>query len=90
MDEIAKKKASAIAYNPDFPSPKVIAQGRGREAERIVEEAKKAGIDIVEDPSLAALLEKSAKVGDYIPEWCWEAVARILALIQKKNFKDLL
>ncbi len=83
--EIREKKASAIAYNPDFPAPKVLAQGKGREAERILEEAKKAGIEIVEDPSLAALLENSAKVGDYIPEWCWEAVARILAFIQKRE-----
>jgi flagellar biosynthesis protein len=83
--DVRKKKASAIAYNPDHPAPKVIAQGSGREAERILDEAKKAGIEIVEDPSLAAVLESSTKVGDYIPEWCWEAVARILALIQKKE-----
>jgi flagellar biosynthesis protein len=83
--EIRKKKASAISYNPDQPAPKVIAQGRGREAEKILEAAKKAGIEIVEDPSLAALLENSAKVGDYIPEWCWETVARILAFIQNKE-----
>ena len=83
--EIRKKKVSAIAYNPDLPAPKVIAQGRGREAERILDEAKKAGIEIVEDPSLAALLETSTKVGDYIPEWCWEAVAKILAFILKKE-----
>jgi flagellar biosynthesis protein len=83
--DIRNKKASAIAYNPDHPAPKVIAQGTGREAERILDAAKKAGIEIVEDPSLAALLENSAKVGDYIPEWCWEAVARILAFVQKKE-----
>jgi flagellar biosynthesis protein len=83
--EVRKKKASAIAYNPNLPAPKVIAQGSGREAERILDAAKNAGIEIVEDPSLAALLENSAKVGDYIPEWCWETVARILAFIQKKE-----
>jgi flagellar biosynthesis protein len=87
MEKITKKTASAIAYNPDQPAPKVIAQGRGREAERILEEAKKAGVEIVEDSSLAALLETSTKVGDYIPEWCWEAVARILAFIQKKELR---
>jgi type III secretion system FlhB-like substrate exporter len=85
MEKIIKKKASALAYNPDLPAPQLIAQGKGREAERIIDEAKKAGIEIVEDSALAALLETSANVGDYIPEWCWEAVARILALIQKKE-----
>jgi flagellar biosynthesis protein len=85
MKDLRNKTASAIAYNPDQPAPKVIAQGKGRDAERILAEAKKAGIEVIEDASLAALLEKSAKVGDYVPEWCWEAVARILALVHKKE-----
>ncbi|MCL1814467.1 MAG: EscU/YscU/HrcU family type III secretion system export apparatus switch protein [Treponema sp.] len=74
------KKAAAVAYNPPQPAPLLLAGGKGREAERILEEARKAGIAIVEDPGLAAMLEAS-KPGDYIPPWCWEAVAKILAFI---------
>jgi type III secretion system FlhB-like substrate exporter len=74
------KKAAAIAYSPPEPAPLVLASGRGREALRILEEARKAGIAIVEDPGLAALLE-SARPGDYIPPWCWEAAAKILAFV---------
>ena len=74
------KKAAAIAYSPPEPAPLILASGRGREALRILEEAHKAGIAIVEDPGLAALLE-AARPGDYIPPWCWEAVAKILAFV---------
>jgi flagellar biosynthesis protein len=75
-----RKKAAAIAYNPSQPVPVVMAAGRDREAERILEAAREAGIVIVEEPGLAAMLE-TAKPGDYIPPWCWEAVAKILAFV---------
>jgi flagellar biosynthesis protein len=74
------KKAAAIAYSPPQPAPQITAAGRGREAEFILAEARKAGIAIVEDPGLAAMLE-AARPGDYIPPWCWEAVAKILAFV---------
>ena len=79
-----RKKAAALAYEPDDAAPILLAAGRGREAERILEEARKAGIAIVEDPGLAALLE-AAKPGDYIPQWCWDAVAKILAFVYAKE-----
>jgi flagellar biosynthesis protein len=62
----------------------VLAAGRGREAEQILAIAGEAGIAIVEDPALAALLE-TAKPGDYIPPWCWEAAAKILAFVLSKE-----
>jgi len=62
----------------------LLASGKGREAERIINAAKEAGIAIVEDPGLAALLE-AAKPGDYIPPWCWEAIAKILAFVLAKE-----
>ena len=45
-----------------------------------MEEARKAGIAIVEDPGLSAMLE-AVEPGDYIPPWCWEASAKILAFV---------
>jgi len=78
------KKAAAIAYNPPQPAPQLVAVGRGRDAALILAEARKAGIAIVEDPGLAAMLE-AARPGDYIPFWCWEAVARILAFVLAKE-----
>ena len=75
------KKASAIAYNQEEGIPRLLAKGKGREAERIIAIAREAGIEIVEDTALAALLDAGVKPGDFIPPWCWEAVAKILAFV---------
>jgi len=79
------KKASVIAYNDEEGIPRLLAKGRGREAERIIALAKEAGIEIVEDSSLAALLDAGVKPGDFVPPWCWEAVAKILAFVLSKE-----
>ena len=81
------KKASAIAYNNDEGIPRLLAKGRGREAERILALAREAGIEVVEDNSLAALLDAGVKPGDFIPPWCWEAVAKILAFVLSEEKK---
>ena len=75
------KKASAIAYNREEGVPRLLAKGRGWEAERIIALAREAGIEIVEDTTLAALLDAGVKPGDFIPPWCWEAMAKILAFV---------
>jgi len=79
------KKASAIAYNDEEGIPRLLAKGRDREAEKIIVLAREAGIEIVEDSSLAALLDAGVKPGDFIPPWCWEAVAKILAFVLSKE-----
>jgi flagellar biosynthesis protein len=82
--ETRGKKAAAVAYEPSLPAPVLLASGRGREAERMVNAAREAGITVVEDPGLALLLD-AAKPGDYIPPWCWEAAAGILAFVLAKE-----
>jgi flagellar biosynthesis protein len=79
------KKASAIAYNSEEGIPRLLAKGIGREAEKIIAVAKEADIEIVEDSSLAALLDAGVKPGDFVPPWCWEAVAKILAFVLSKE-----
>jgi flagellar biosynthesis protein len=78
-----RKLASAIGYEPGEPAPVLLASGKGREAERIIAIAQQAGVEVVEDAALAALLDTSAKPGDFIPPWCWEAAAKILAFVTK-------
>ena len=75
------KKASALVYNQEEGIPRLLAKGRGWEAERIITIAREAGIEIVEDTALATLLDAGVKPGDFIPPWCWEAVAKILAFV---------
>jgi len=78
-----KRLASAIGYSPGDPAPVLLASGRDREAKRIVAIAREAGIEVVEDAPLAALLDTSASPGDFIPHWCWEAAAKVLAFVSK-------
>jgi flagellar biosynthesis protein len=79
------KTATALSYAPEDPAPQVVASGKGGEAMRILALAREAGVEIVEDSALAALLEAGTRVGDYIPPWCWEAVAKILAFVRAKE-----
>ena len=74
------RKASAIVYNKEEGIPKLLAKGRGLEAERIIKIAREAGIEIVEDKTLSALMD-AVKPGDFIPHWCWESLAKILAFV---------
>ena len=80
-----ERKASAVAYSQQEGLPRLLAKGRGREAEKIISLAGKAGIEIVEDSALAALLDAGVKPGDFIPPWCWEAMAKILAFVFLKE-----
>jgi flagellar biosynthesis protein len=78
-----RKLASAIGYSPEDPAPLLLASGKDREADYIVAIAEQEGIAVVEDAALAALLDTSAKPGDFIPPWCWEATAKILAFVSR-------
>jgi flagellar biosynthesis protein len=80
-----RKKASALGYKSEEGMPRLLAKGRGREAERIIALAREAGIEVVEDPALAALLDAGLEPGDWIPPWCWEGVAKILAFVFSKE-----
>lgn len=79
------KIASALAYNQEEGIPRLLAKGRDREADRIIALAKEAGIEIVEDSALAALLDAGVKPLDFIPPWCWEAAAKVLAFVLSKE-----
>ena len=74
-----------MAYSPEEGIPRLLAKGRGTEADKIIALAREAGIEIVEDSALAALLDTGIKPGDFIPPWCWEALAKILAFVLSKE-----
>ena len=74
------KQAVAIEYDPNDIAPKIIATGRGKIAERIIEEAKEHDVPIHEDEKLAGTLSK-LDIGEYIPPELYEVVAEILVFV---------
>ena len=83
MAEEEKKKvkqAVALEYDPNDLAPKIVATGRGKVAERIIEEAKENDVPIHEDEKLAGTLSK-LDIGEYIPPELYEVVAEILVFV---------
>ena len=74
------KQAVAIEYDPGDMAPKIVATGRGKIAERIIEEAKEHDVPIHEDAKLAGTLSK-LDIGEYIPPELYEVVAEILVFV---------
>jgi len=72
-----RKRAAALRYEGS-DSPRVTAAGQGLIAEKILEEAKKAGVPIREDKALAEALA-GLELGTDVPEDLWVAVAQALA-----------
>lgn len=72
-------EALALEYGRN-KTPRVTAIGEGDLAKRIVEEAKKHGIYVAEDPQLLSLLTR-LDVGDEIPQDMYTAVAVILSWV---------
>jgi len=85
--EMRKKRLTAVAIkykmNED-PAPKVVAKGKGRIAEKIIELAKENDIPIREDPDLVEILAK-LELNQYIPPELYQVVAEILAFIYRMS-----
>ena len=76
------KQAVAIEYDPTDMAPKIVATGRGKLAERIIEKAKESDVPVHEDAKLASTLSK-LDIGEYIPPELYEVVAEILVFVDK-------
>ena len=72
-------EAIAIEYG-QRKTPRVVAKGQAELAQRIIEEAKRQGIYVAEDPQLLALLSK-LDVGEEITQDMYTAVAVILSWV---------
>jgi flagellar biosynthesis protein len=81
-----RKKAAALRYEPGGSAPKVTASGQGLIAEKILEEAAKAGIPVREDKALAEALA-GLQLGSEVPEDLWVAVAQALAWAYRLDLK---
>ena len=92
-------RASVVVTNPThyavalefhletMQAPKVLAKGRNLFAEQIKEEARWAGVPIVENPPLARSLYRSVEVGQTIPYDLYTVVAEILAFLYRAELE---
>jgi flagellar biosynthesis protein len=79
MSPPERKRATALTYRSgEDGAPKIVAQGQGLIAEKILELARAAGVPIREDAALVNALE-SLDIGMEIPEDLYVAVAEALA-----------
>jgi len=82
---MSEKKAVALKYEPEKDqAPRVVAKGRGRLAELILEVARKHGIPIRQDSALVEALSK-VELSAEIPPELYEAVAVVLAWAYRLN-----
>ena len=72
-----KRQAIALEYG-SRETPVVVAKGSGELADRILEEARKQGVYIAEDPQLLAMLSR-LELDEEIPVECYAAVAVVLS-----------
>jgi len=87
MNGKGKKRlqAAAVQYDEKHDdAPRVTASGKGYVAEKILELAREADVPVVEDAALVSAL-MVLELGEEIPAELYEAVARILAFIYKRD-----
>lgn len=78
------KQAIALAYDPAEDAPKILATGKGKIAEKIIDEAKQARVPVHKDTKLADTLSK-LEIGDMIPPELYEVVAEILVFVDQMD-----
>lgn len=81
----------AVALEFDFDTmqaPRVLAKGRNLMAQQIKEEARWAGVPIVENPPLARSLYRTVEPGQAIPQDLYAAVAAILAFLYRQRVEE--
>ncbi|MBR4168470.1 MAG: EscU/YscU/HrcU family type III secretion system export apparatus switch protein [Lachnospiraceae bacterium] len=76
------KQAIALEYDPNDVAPKIVATGRGKIAEKIIEAAQEAEVPVHQDDQLADTLSK-LDIGDFIPPELYEVVAEILVFVDQ-------
>lgn len=79
--------AAVLKFNEqEDKAPRVVAQGRGYVAMKIIEMAREHNIHLQEDPSLVENL-LDIDLGDSIPPQLYAVIAEILVLIREMDSK---
>ncbi|MDY2791069.1 MAG: EscU/YscU/HrcU family type III secretion system export apparatus switch protein [Lachnospiraceae bacterium] len=79
-EELRKKMAVALSYEPEEGAPKIVASGEGYVAQKIEETAKANDVPLYEDSKLAKTLLK-LDIGECIPPELYSVVAEILVYV---------
>jgi flagellar biosynthesis protein len=78
-EERRPRRAAALRYDVDSDdSPRVVAAGKGLIADRIIAEARAAGVPVRDDAALAEAIA-GLDLGTQVPESLYRAVAEALA-----------
>ena len=77
--------AVAIRYDGISPAPIVLAMGRRKLAERILELARAANVPVVRNIPVARALIATAAIGKPIPPALYTAVAEVLAFVYRQR-----
>jgi flagellar biosynthetic protein FlhB len=81
--------AVALDFNFEtMQAPKVLAKGRNLVAQQIKDEARWAGVPIIENPPLARSLFRSVEPGQAIPRDLYATVAAILAFLYRQQSEE--
>jgi flagellar biosynthesis protein len=80
LEKPQEKTAVAIAYEPGEAAPKILATGKGKVAEKIIETAKENDVPTYKDDKLADTLSR-LQIGDMIPPELYGVVAEILVFV---------
>jgi type III secretion system FlhB-like substrate exporter len=78
---IARRKTVALRYWVGLPAPFLAAKAEGRAADRLLAIAIEAGLPIIKDSSLVQAVFP-VEVGDFVPEECFEILARVFAFVK--------
>jgi len=78
------EKAAAIRYRRGERAPFLVCRGKQHMAEKLIREAEKHGIPLVQDEELLEELMVLEPM-ESIPEELFEAVAEILAFVYAQN-----
>lgn len=85
-----RKEAIALSYDPQKNNgPTVVAKGKGKVAENILEQAAMHDVPVYEDSNLVELLGQ-LDLNTSIPEELYQAVAEVFAFIYHLDEKQKL
>ncbi|SEK20778.1 EscU/YscU/HrcU family type III secretion system export apparatus switch protein [Paenibacillus sp. OK003] len=83
--DLMSKKAVALKYVPgESEAPVVVAKGRGKVAEAILDKAKENGVPVQEDAALVEVLSK-LDLDEQIPSELYQLVAEVLTYIYRAD-----